>query len=177
MRVLHDWDSVTISGRKALRCGISLVVYALSKWAPWLNHVGRIKRNNKELEEERLKYMETLIKLDELIGIEPIFGITDEVMERYSDEILQMKDDYGLDVRRHIHIGRPPDPNRLRLWEPPLSQSMKSWNFETDYIEGRGELEPGDLPLFHVDFPENVRFYIAYIYTEKKELEKVGKPV
>lgn len=167
MKILHDWDSSTISGRKALRRGISLVVYAISKVFPILNSVRRIERNNKALELERMDHMETLIKLDLLLGIDPIFGIMDEVFSKFYGMIWRLETIYDLDVRRHVHIGSPPDPDRLRTWDPPLSQSMKSWTFEKDYIEGRGELEPGDLPIFHVDNPENLRHYIDYLYVKK----------
>ena len=164
MKVLHDWDSSTISGRKAMHRGISLVAYAISKVFPWLNLIRRIERNNKGLELERIFYMKTLIKLDLLLGIDPIFGIRDEVSSIYIEEILDLKEKFGLDIRKHFHIGSPPDPDRIRGWDPPLSQSMKSWTFEKDYIEGRGELEPGDLPIFHVDNPENLRYYIDYLF-------------
>lgn len=164
IRVLHDWDSVTISGRQALRRGISLVVYALSKWFPWLNRWGRINGSNKALERERLAHVETLIKLAELVGITPIFGILDPVLTEYLDELTEIRLKYRVDMRQHYHIGRPPDPNRIRGWDPPLSQSIKSWNFEREFIEGRGTLEPGDLPIFHVDNPQNLRHYIDWLY-------------
>lgn len=167
--VIHDWDSSTISGRKAIRRGISLVLYAISKVFPILNRIRRIERNNDALELERVDYMETLIKLDLLLGIDSIFGIRPGVMRRCGEEIKDLKELYGVDVRTHLHIGSPPDPGRKRLWIPSLSQSMKSWTFEKDYIEGRGELEPGDLPIFHVDNPENLRYYIDYLYDERFE--------
>ena len=167
--ILHDWDSATLSGRKALRRGVALVVYALSKWVSWLNWWGRVKRSNRAIDRERLYYMQTLIRLDELLGEVPIFGIRGEVLDKHPEEILRLVKEYDVELRQHLHIGSPPDPTRERLWVPPLIQSMKSWTFERDYIAGRGELEEGDLPIFHVDNPENLRHYIAYLYEERKK--------
>lgn len=163
LKVLHDWDSGTLSGRKVLRRGISLVTYAISRWFPVLNRIKWIRLNNEALEGERLAHMEVLILLDRLLGIDPIFGLTVEVMWKYNAEIAALESKYDLDIREHYHIGSPPDPNRIRGWVPPLNQSMKSWNFETDFIAGHGELEPGDLPIFHVDHTENLGYYIRYL--------------
>ena len=164
MKVLHDWDSVTLSGRKALTRGVSLIVYAITKVIPILNRSKWVDRNNRKHEALRLAHLETLIKLDELVGITPIFGIRDPVIIEYLDELVQIRLKYGVDMRHHYHRGSPPDPDRIRGWDPPLSQSRRSWNFERDYIEGRGTLETGDLPIFHVDNPENLRHYIDYLY-------------
>ena len=115
--------------------------------------------------------METLILLDRLVGVTPIFGIRNPVLTRYLNELTEIRLKYGVDMRHHYHIGSPPDPNRIRGWIPPLDQSIKSWTFEKDFIAGRGELGPGDLPIFHVDNPENIRHYIRYLYEVRARLE------
>jgi len=114
--------------------------------------------------------METLIKLDHTLGITSIFGIRDEVRERYPERITQLEKAHGLDVRRHIHIGVEPNPHRLRLWEPPLNQPMHTWDFDTRYINGeKVELNPGELPIWHVDNPHHLAHYIDFLYEVKKK--------
>ena len=167
MRVLHDWDSVQLSGRKTLREGLALILYAVSKVLPFLNRVGSVRIRNRALERERLDHMETLIMLDHLVGVEAIFGLREEIVRKYPEEIERLRERYKIEVRAHHHIGSPPDPDRVREWFPPLSQSMSSWTFEKDFIEGGGTLEPGDLPIFHVDNPENLKHYIRYLYKMK----------
>ena len=171
MKVLHDWDRLTLSGKKSLTDGLSLILYAITKVIPFLNRIKWVERNTRKLESVKLAHLETLIKLDALVGVTPIFGIRDLVLDQYLDELTEIRLKYGVDMRHHFHIGSPPDPDRIRGWNPPLSQSRQSWNFEMDFIEGRGTLEPGDLPIFHVDYPENLRYYIDYLYQERAREE------
>ena len=169
MRVLHDWDRLWRSGSWTFRRGKSFVLYALARKFKILNRSGYIRRNNQRIEREKLDYMETLIKLDLIAGISPVFGIRDEIRARYWPEIEELREKYGIDIRRHIHIGEDfKDPNRDRLWDPPLeNQTPASWHFDSKFIKGeRVELAEGELPIWHVDRPNLLGRYIDFLFEE-----------
>ena len=114
-----------------------------------------------------MAYMETLIQLGRLTGVVPIFGILDDVREKYGAEIDELVLKYGSDVRRHTHIGENIDPDRIRTWDPPLAQSSDTWHFDRAF--NRGEkvvLKPGELAIFHVDHPQYLADYIRYLFQE-----------
>lgn len=165
--VLHDWDEVRPRVDWARRRGGQLLLYSLANKFPVLKKIKSVADNTRSLEDEKMAYMKTLIRLDKIAGVIPIFGIRDEVDARYGEEIDAVRRTYGVDVRRHIHVGEPPDPNRTRRWEPPLNQTQDSWHFDTDFIRGkRVELAPGELPTFHVDYPYHLAHYVDFIYEE-----------
>lgn len=167
MMVLHDWDRLWIGGGWARSRGLSLLCYYLSRKFRPLSRIKYFRENADRIEAEQLTYMETLIKLNKLSGINPIFGIRDLIRTRYGDEIDELAMRYDLDIRRHIHIGEYPDPDRERLWDPPLPQPRTNWHFDTRWIRGEKlVLEPGELPVWHVDMPYNLAHYIDYLYEE-----------
>lgn len=167
MKVLHDWDEISIRVDRSSARGISLLLYCLANKFPFLKGYESIMKNTLKIEKEKIQYMETLIKLDLIAGVTPIFGIRDEVRERYRERIDELKKTYKIEIRRHIHIGEPPDPDRKRIWEPPLNQSKTPMHFDSDYKDGKlVELAPRDLPVFHVDYPYDLKYYIDYIYEE-----------
>lgn len=171
MKVLHDWDALGVGGRWALARAWTLFIYALSRGFRWLNQLRYFREVTEAMNSEQLDYMETLIRLDQLSGVVSIFGIRDCIREEYGDQIDELAIRYDVDVRRHVHVGETPDPNRIRAWEPPLTQSVRSWSFDTDWVNGEDPaLEPGDLPVFHVDSPSHLRHYIRYLH------ELVGVP-
>ena len=165
MNVLHDWDRLVIEGGWVKRRFMSLFLYGLCRKFKFLRKIKYLKKNAEKVEAEQLSYMVTLIKLNRLCGVTPIFGIRDEIRERHDKEINALAEKYGLDVRRHIHEGNEPEPDRKRLWVPPLTQSMDTWNFDTEWIKGnRIPLKANELPIFHVDRPHYLKHYIAYLY-------------
>jgi len=165
MKVLHDWDRLVIEGGWVKRRFISLFLYGLCRKFIFLRKISYLRKNAEKVEAEQLAYMVTLIKLNRLCGVMPIFGIRDEIRERYDAEINELAEKYGLDVRRHIHEGDNSDPDRKRLWVPPLTQSMDTWHFDTDWIKGiKVVLKPDELAIFHVDVPHYLKHYIDYLY-------------
>jgi len=168
LKVLHDWDHTFLPRSWALRRGISLVVYSLSIRIPFLNIFHAVLKNKLKIEKEKLEYMETLIKLDRIAGITPVFGIRDSVRERYGDRINKLQTRYNVDIRRHIHIGENSDPERERIWDPPLTQSRETWSFDRLFLQGKKViLKPGELPIFHVDQPRLIHVYIDYLFEER----------
>jgi len=151
-----------------MRRGISLFIYGLTRKFSILNKIRPNQENTLKMEREKLVYMETLIKLDMIAGITSIFGIRDEVRERHQAEIDELEKKYSVDIRRHIHIGDNQDPDRKRVWDPPLeNQTRSSWSFDWKYIQGeRVELGPGELPVWHIDRPYLIGRYIDFIYEE-----------
>ena len=166
IEVLHDWDEIPIRVDWARKRGISLLAYCLANKFPILKKIQVISENSKKIELEKLEYMETLAKLDYIAKIKPIYGIRRDVRNRYRDPIEMIRSDYDLDVRLHVHVGEPPDPRRIRLWVPPLSKKV-SRHFDTEYIAGkRGGVDESEIPVFHVDYPYQLKNYIDYIYEE-----------
>ena len=73
--VLHDFDSPYLSGKYALRRGVQLVLYALSKKIRFFRRLTIVK----EVYEETESYAITLAKLSKITGIQAIFGINRNV--------------------------------------------------------------------------------------------------
>lgn len=165
MKVLHDWDRTVIDGGWVKNRCLSLFLYGLCTKFKFLRNIKYLQENAEKVEAEQIEYMLTLIKLNQLCGVNPIFGIRDEIRERYDKEINELAEKYDLDVRRHIHIGEEPDPDRKRTWDPPLTQSKDTWNFGTNWVKGnKVSLKPNELAIFHVDRPHYLKHYIDYLY-------------
>lgn len=157
MKILHDYDSGGLSGSWALRRGISLIVYAIKRG------LGLAPRGY-----ETDRYMETLIKLDKLCGVESIIGIRDTV-SRVEPGLFAVAEGYGADVRNHIHIGANDDPNKRRLWEPPLEgMGIHAYHYEDAWITGDPvKLGSAELPVWHVDYPYRFGDYVDFLYACK----------
>lgn len=167
MKILHDWDRTLIEGRWARNRSFSLFLYCLSRKFPFINRIKYFDDNARKVEAAQLAYMETLIQLAKISGVTPIFGIRDVIRERYGKEIDALAIKYDVEIRRHIHIGEIPDPDRKRLWEPPLTQSKDTWGFGVKYARGeRVVLKEGELAIWHVDRPQFLPIYISYLYEE-----------
>lgn len=166
MKVLHDWDRLEVYGTWAVDRGLSLLLYGLARKFKALNKIRFIRENTLRIQGEKLAYMETLIKLNQICGVDQVFGIRDIVRAEYEKEIEDLISKYDLDVRRHIHIGEEPEPNRKRVWDPPLKdQTMQSWRFDADYEAGNNaKLGPNERPIFHVDRPFHLALYIKYLF-------------
>jgi len=165
INVLHDWDVLIIDGGWARKRGISLFCYWVARRFPFLQKIGWLRRNKEKVEYEQVQYMATLIKLNRISGVHGIFGIRDQIIEKHGEDIIELQIKYGAEIRRHIHIGEPPDPERIRTWDPPLTQSPDTWHFDRDWVKGKEViLKPGELAIFHVDRPQYLRSYIDYLF-------------
>ena len=168
MKVLHDWDRLEMDRGWARRRGISLLLYYLSRKFSFLNRIKYVRGNAAKIKGEKLAYMATLIKLNKMCGVHQIFGIRDLIRKEYDEEINALALKYGVDIRRHIHIGENSDPNRIRMWIPPLYfQTRESWHFDTKFARGeKVVLKPDELPIFHLDHPYHLDLYIDYLFKE-----------
>lgn len=160
MRVLHDWDRVHRSGLR--NRGLSLLCYCLSKKYPVFKRIKRVQENHDQVEHEQLQYAETLVKLNLLLGVDQVFGVRLPVMDHFP--IVELLEGYGVDWRTHVHLGEYPCPDRERMWFPHLEVPRSSWSFDVDWIKdvtvklGKGPA------IWHVDRPENLRYYIDWLY-------------
>ena len=158
MKVLFDWDNPNLSGKWAIRQGIYLIVYGVLKFLG-VNFP-------REIANETDDYASTILKLNDMLGVETVIGIRDPVKAAKTRTVEKMVE-AGCDVRRHIHIGKNSDPNRQRLWEPLLKQTPHTWHYDIDYVAGKPmNLLPGELPLWHFDRPYHLKNYIDFLYNE-----------
>lgn len=165
MKVLHDWDTLKMEGGWARRRGISLLCYCFARRFTFLQKIGWLRRNFENVRAEQLRYMETLIKLNRIAGVKCIFGIRDQIKKLHGKDIKILQAKYGVEIRRHVHIGEPPELERIRTWDPPLTQSPDTWHFDRDWVKGKKVvLKPGELAIFHVDFPHYLPHYIDYLF-------------
>ncbi|MBA7491319.1 hypothetical protein ES702_01864 [subsurface metagenome] len=165
MKVLHDWDTLKIEGGWARSRGVSLLCYWFARRFTFLQKIRWLRRNFESVRAEQLRYMETLIKLNRIVGVHGIYGIRDQIKELHGKEIEELKAKYGAEIRRHVHIGKNSDPKRTRTWDPPLTQSPESWHFDLNWAKGKNvKLKPGELAIFHVDRPHYLRHYIDYLF-------------
>jgi hypothetical protein len=162
MKILHDWDDPYLKWKRAALIGFKYLLYSLCTL------LGIKLKFNDDIHNELRRYAETLAKLDKLVGVEPIFGIRDLIEEEYP-EIKQSLSQYNVDIRKHIHIGEDyKSKDRKRIWKPPLNQPKHTWHYDTDYVKGREpELNPRELPIWHVDKPYYIKDYIDFLYERK----------
>ncbi len=161
LTVLHDWDSDTLYGKRILLQGIfSSVCILVVSFMPFLLRVRFVRDIHEKYRANKRRYLDTLSKLDTLIGVTPIFGIRDTVLAKYLD----LKTYPNLRV--HTHIGKVPDPNRVRTWDPPLNQPSYTWRYDMDYMSGKPVLlkSRDTYPVWHVDYPQHLSHYIDFLY-------------
>jgi hypothetical protein len=112
-------------------------------------------------------YLQTLIRLFQIGGVIPIVGLNDEV-EAVKPGLREKLEVQGIEVHRHSHIGENSDPNRRRIWNPPLHQSQATWHYDQDYAMGRKpKIEAEDYPVFHADYPYLLSDAIRFIHEWK----------
>ncbi len=161
LTVLHDWDSDTLYGKRILLQGIlsSVIILAVT-FIPFLLRVRFFRDIHEKYRAKKRRYLDTLSKLDTLIGVTPIFGIRDTVLAKYPD----LKTYPNLRV--HTHIGKAPDPNRVRTWNPPLNQPSYTWRYDMNYVMGKPVLlkSRDTYPVWHVDYPQHLPHYIDFLY-------------
>ena len=162
LTVLHDWDNPSVYGRRAiLQKMVSSFCILTASYLPLLLRFRFFREPYEACRSEKRRYLDTLLKLDTLAGVLPIFGIRDTVLSEYP-ELANYPH-----LRIHRHIGNPPDPNRTRTWEPPLNQPPYSWRYDSDYVEGKPvSLRSRDTyPIWHVDHPHYLQDYIDFLYS------------
>ncbi len=161
MRVLHDYDEPHLSAKYAIRRGLRLLLYGISKY------LGFKTKSIESIYEETRENADTLVKIDRLVGVTTIMGIRDKVQEYYPNIISELEE-YGVDVRTHMHIGEAPDNNRIRTWEPieGLEKITSNvWHYDKDHVlNKRPKLGDGEIPIWHVDRPNWIKYYIDFLY-------------
>jgi len=160
IHVLHDFDSPYLSGRYALKRGIQLVLYALSKKLKLLRRLSIVR----EVYEETRAYAETLAKLDRVAGVQAVFGLNRKVASVYP-EFAEELEKYGAVTIEHWH--ELSGGISVSKWEPPIKQRRETWHYDQEFV-AKGEdvlkLEPGEMPIFHVDYPYLLRYYVDWLY-------------
>jgi len=152
IRVLHDFDSSFLSGRYALKRGLKLVVFALSKWMPFLRPFV------KDVYEESYRYCLTLAKLDKLVGVESVFGLRKEVEDRFP-ELRSSLQEMGFKVHGHSHLSKTDV-----IWDPPLDVASRYWFFDQKYATGEMQpTEETEWAVFHADYPHLLEHYIKFL--------------
>ena len=169
LTVLHDWDRPGVYGRRAvLQKMVSSFCILIASYLPILLRLKFFSEPYEAYRSEKRRYLDTLLKLDTLAGVLPIFGIRDTVLSEYPDLL-----NYPY-LRVHRHIGEPPDPNRTRTWEPPLNQPQYTWRYDSDYVEGKPViLKHGTYPIWHVDHVHYLADYIGFLYSVIIKGEKI----
>jgi hypothetical protein len=164
MKVLFDWDLPSLDYMYTLKRGIKLIIYSVC----CVLHLRPKFLDDIYIETD--KNAIAIMKLNEMLGVETVFGIRDVVSDAKPYMVDYLKE-HGQDVRKHVHIGKH-GPNRIRTWEPPLTQSMDTWHFDVDYYDGHPPtLKEGELPIWHIDRPYRFGTYVDFIY-EMKQKEK-----
>ena len=165
LKVLFDWDTPNIDWFWCIKRGIKLVLFGFCNVIhirPWF--LG-------SMYEETDAYAIAITRLNELLNVDMVYGITDDVMKEKQPLIEYFKNN-GKDVRKHTHIGKY-GTSRMRLWEPPLNQPKKTWHYDADWVSGnRVPLEGDELPIWHFDSPYLFDGYIDFLYYNLKEKKK-----
>ena len=161
IKVLHDYDEPYLNHIYAFRQGLKLIIYSVCKM------IGLRPKIVEPIYNETRGNADTLIKLDKLVGVTPIMGIRDKVQEHYPNIMTELSR-YDIDLRKHIHIGEAPDPDRVRTWEPieGLEKITSNvWHYDSNHVrKKRPKLREGEIPIWHVDRPNWLKHYVDFLY-------------
>ncbi len=152
LKVLHDFDNAYPSGRWALKQGLSLVLYALSRWLPFL------KPLSEDMYEENYRNTFTLLALDQLAGVKGIFGINDRVAAQFPN-LRKDLESLGASTIRHWHAGVE-NPH----WEPELNVPRSQWWFDQEYADAKRRPDANEWIVFHCDYPHLLPAYIRCLH-------------
>lgn len=152
LKVLHDFDNPYMSGKWALRRGIQLITYAVSRKLSFL------KRYCREVYAESETYTYTLYALDHLLGIRGIFGINDAVETEFPG-LRKKLSELGAPTVRHWHASK----DEVH-WEPELNVPRTQWWFDQEYSSGHRSPRPDEWLVFHCDYPHMLSPYIRCLY-------------
>jgi hypothetical protein len=152
LKVVHDFDNPYMSGRWALRRGIQLITYALSR------KISFLKRYCREVYAENEANSYTLYALDRLLGIRGIFGINDVVEKEFSG-LRKRLGELGAPTVRHWHVSK----DEVH-WEPELGIPRTQWWFDQEYSCGIRSPKPDEWLVFHCDYPHLLPAYIQCLY-------------
>jgi hypothetical protein len=165
MKVLFDWDLPELDMKYCFSRGVKLILFSFCTFL----HLRPKFLESIYLETD--EYAKTLVILNEMLGVETVFGVRDVVIEAKPEMYEYLKKN-ARDVRVHRHIGKY-GKDRKRTWEPPLNQSMDTWDFEIKYHNGIIQpLKEGELPVFHVDRPYRFSTYIRFIHDNRNNTTK-----
>jgi hypothetical protein len=157
IRVLHDFDNPYPSGRQALRRGVALITYAISKKIPMLRPLA------KEVYRECFEHCLNLAQTDKLLGIESRFGIKDEV-DKVFPELRRELIELGFPVHRHVHHSRG-----HVSWDPPLDIEDRARHFDQEFARTGAIPEETKWVVFHADYPRLLSAYIRFIAEAKAQ--------
>lgn len=160
IKVLHDFDSPFLSGRYALKRGVQLVLYAISKKIKFLRRFEVVK----EVYNETKIYAQTLAKLDKISNVQSFFGIHNNVHNIFP-EFHRVLKQYDVNIIEHWH--ELSKSGSISKWNPPLSQRKETWHYDLNYKNKGKEvvkLEKDEMPIFHVDYPYLLEHYIDWLY-------------
>jgi len=160
LKVLHDFDNPYLSGGYALKRGFQLILYALSRKMRFL------RRFCKRIYEENVEYARTLNYLDQLLGIDSIFGINDRVQVVFPNLREELEGGGGRTVR-HWHVSK----DEVH-WEPELNVPRSQWWYDREYSEGKRTTKSGEWIVFHCDYPYLLPAYIRCIHELSNETPK-----
>jgi hypothetical protein len=151
IRVLHDFDNPYLSGRYALRRGLKLIIYALSRKVPLF------RRWVREIYAETHDNCKTLAAIDKLVGVKSNFGLKDEVVKAFPQLSAELRE-MGFPVHRHMHYSRT-----AVSWDPSLDVEPQSWFFDQRYAS-TGEIPPDTKwAVFHADYPQLMPAYVSFL--------------
>lgn len=155
LRILHDFDNPYPSGRWALKRGISLILYAISRWVPPL------QRWCSEVYLENYEYAKTLAQLDVLLGIHSLFGINRRVIRIFPN---LRRDLLGMDIKDEAIVDHWHVSAHEVHWHPTLIVPKEDWFFDQDWSKGRRILPSGQYAVFHADYPYLLSSYIDFLW-------------
>ncbi|MEM3004760.1 MAG: hypothetical protein QXK96_05635 [Candidatus Bathyarchaeia archaeon] len=163
--VVHDLDFPVYSRRTCLRRIFWLAYYLLFSWS---------RRLRKKIPAwfllEKYYYALALAKIDEILKVKALFGLTEEVQE-YFPELRTRLEGMGFEVRDHYHVEGPSEFGKGR-WNPPLPLLPRGYaTYDRRYtLQGEREIPPeGSIVAWHIDHPMNLYDYLDFTLRCKQE--------
>jgi len=159
--IIHDWDFPLYKPSTCLKTSLWLLGYFF---------LGRFKRYRNRMPEtllkQKLSYMQALIQIDQLYGVKPVWGITDQVLQAFP-EAVKLLEQNGQEIRYHYH-NKQKQQGKGR-WLPSLQVEPENMIYDRLYMQGKTELPESTTVVWHVDHIYNLPWYIKFLEKCKEE--------
>ncbi|MDE2233800.1 MAG: hypothetical protein KGJ90_06900 [Patescibacteria group bacterium] len=134
----------------ALRRAKDLLLYAVSRKTSLITSPAWV------YEEKKLAAL-AVARLDRILGIKSVWGLTQDVINCYPTLASELKE-LGADVRFHYHIKPDPKGEATPVWNPPL-EGIGDKLFDSHWPRS---LE-GDYCVWHIDYFYSNAQWLKYL--------------
>jgi hypothetical protein len=163
MRIIHDWDFPINKPSTNLKISLWLFLEILFGKHHWFQH-----RLPSYIQNIKLSNALAMFELDNMFGVDAIWGLTDQVTTRYPT-LLSLLERNNKRILHHYHDDK--STVGKGRWVPQLDVSQDNMIYDRRYcVQGIQTLPSKDESVvWHIDHPNNLCHYIEFLQRCKEE--------